>query len=55
MSKHDELLDEARKAADALHGDTSVSLSETRASLRDLRGHIDMLIDAVENSEGDDE
>jgi hypothetical protein len=57
VSKHDDLLDAAKQAADALHADTSVPLSETLMSLRDLGGHVDMLIDAVEHSNpaGDDD
>ncbi len=50
MSNHEQLLEDAKKAADKLFSDTSVALSETKASLRDLREHIDTLIDAVECS-----
>jgi hypothetical protein len=57
MSKHADLLDAAKQATDALHADTSVPLSETLMSLRDLGGNVDILIDAVEHSNpaGDDD
>jgi len=53
VSKHkfeDDPLEAAKKAADHLHSDTSISLDETFLCLRDLRDHVEMLIDAVENS-----
>lgn len=56
MSKHDELLDAAKLATDRLHSDTSVSLHETFDSLRDLRDHVEVLMDAVaSNLPTDDE
>jgi len=47
MRNHDRLLEAAKKAADVLHSDTSVSAHETFDSLRDLRDHIEVLMDAV--------
>ena len=44
------LLAEAKAAADRVHTDTSVSEKETLASLKDLRNHIDTLVEAVECS-----
>lgn len=55
MSRHDELVEAAKTAIDTVHSDTSVSLQETLMSLRDLGGHIDTLIDAVEQSVPDEE
>lgn len=55
MTQHDRLLEAAKMAADSLHTDTSVSPQETLSSLRDLREHIDYLIDAVENSVPEEE
>jgi hypothetical protein len=46
---NDELLEAAKDAASKLHGDMSVSKRETLAGLRDLIGHIETLIDAVES------
>jgi len=46
----DRLLNEAKKAADRLHNDKAVSLEETYSSLRDLRDHVEMLMDAVASS-----
>jgi hypothetical protein len=58
MNSHDQLFEDAEKAADKLFSDTSVALSETRASLCALREHVETLIDAVECSmkenEGDE-
>lgn len=51
MSNHKQLLEDAKKAADKLFSDTSVALSETKASLYDLQKYIDALIDVVEFSE----
>jgi len=48
--KHANLLDSAKRAADALHSDLSVALHDTFDSLRDLRDHVEMLMDAVANS-----
>ncbi len=47
---HEDRLKAAKRAADELHSDTSVSLKETEASLCDLRDHIEVLIDAVQHS-----
>lgn len=45
---NDELLEAAKEAASKLHGDMSVSKRATLEALRDLSGHVDTLIDAVE-------
>jgi len=65
MTKHEELLVAARKAVYRLavyrlavyrlHADTSVTVLETLASLRDLRDHIDVLIDTLASAEDGDE
>jgi hypothetical protein len=47
MSKHDDLCEDAKRAIDNVHNDISVPLDTTLESLRDLREHIDVLIDAV--------
>jgi hypothetical protein len=53
MNSHEQLLEDAKKMADRLFSDTSVALDETRASLCDLKEHIECLIDAVECSTED--
>jgi hypothetical protein len=45
--KTDQLLDEAKRAADRLHADTRVSLRETFGRLQDLRDHVEVLMEAV--------
>jgi hypothetical protein len=40
-------LTEAKKAADGILGNTSAPLSSILDDLRDLRDHVEMLIDAV--------
>lgn len=56
MPKRDELLDEAERAADRLHGDHhGVTLRETLARLEALRDHVDVLIDATKLSIKQDE
>lgn len=47
-SVHELLCDEARKAIDAVHGDTSVSQETTRESLSDLNDHIHVLIETLD-------
>jgi len=42
----DRLLEEATRAADKLHGDTSVPMSKTIDRLTDLRDHVNMLIES---------
>jgi hypothetical protein len=44
---HDRLLSAATEAADKLHADTSVDKETTLESLKDLRDHVETLIDAV--------
>lgn len=50
MSPHNQRLEDAKNAANTLFSDTSVALSETRASLRDPQEHVEYLIDAVKRS-----
>lgn len=45
---HEHLCEKAKEAIQAIHGDTSVSLEQTLDSLEELKGEIDILIDAVE-------
>jgi len=55
---HENLLEEAEKAADHVFSDTSVALVVTLASLQELREHVDSLIEAVKSngtSEDDDD
>lgn len=47
MTKNEILYRNAERAIDQLHTDTSVSKEETRESLRNLREHIEMLIEAT--------
>jgi len=51
---HSDLLKEARAATDNLNGDTSVSQATTRCDLRDLRDHIDMLLEGLGSGGLDD-
>ena len=45
---HDLFYQRAKVALDDVHSDTSVSLETTRQSLRELREHLNILIQAVE-------
>jgi hypothetical protein len=45
---NDELYEKAVEAITALFSDTSVSKSETAQSLNDLKGEIDVMLDALE-------
>jgi hypothetical protein len=49
MTRHENLVRDAKKAIAAVHSDTSVSLSVTLADLKDLRDDLEVLIDAVES------
>lgn len=55
MSRHDELLDAAKRAVDALHRDMSVSMHRTLEDLCDLRDHVAELIAAVVATMPEDE
>ncbi len=46
---HEKLYEQAKAAIDKLFADTSVDTDETVISLKDLRGHIQVLLDALEN------
>ena len=50
MNNHEQLCEQALKAINRVHSDTSVSFSETYRSLRDLKEHIGMLIDSINYS-----
>lgn len=41
------LVDDAKKLIDKVHADTSVDVHETFDQLKDIRKHVDDLIDAV--------
>jgi hypothetical protein len=47
MKDHTRRLNTAKKAADLLYGDTSVTPAETMLSLKDLAEHVSVLIDSV--------
>ena len=47
MSAHDRLLETAKKAADELFSDKSVSSQETFRSLADLRDHIEVMMESL--------
>jgi hypothetical protein len=46
---HEKLYEQAKAAIDKLFADTSVDSEDTRLSLKDLRGHIQVLLDALES------
>lgn len=48
------LLEDAKKAADAIHADTSVEREITISRLEDLREHLDVLIESVDTDISDD-
>ncbi len=41
------LVNDAKRAIDKVHSDTSVSLSETQDRLGDINEHIQMLLEAI--------
>lgn len=47
--KHDELVEQAKKAITAVFGDMSVDKSTTIESLKEIRDDLNVLIDAAEN------
>lgn len=54
-AKHEKLCEAAKAAIDTVNSDTSVSPQATLTSLRDIRRHITMLMDAIEESECEDD
>lgn len=44
---HDELVEEAKQAVNKVFGDTSVSRAEVRASLKDIIGDIEVILDTM--------
>lgn len=52
-SKHEQLETVAMNAIDSLNSDLSVSSSETRQSLMGLKNHIEILIEAIDESSGE--
>lgn len=53
-AKHEKLCEEAEAAIGRVNSDTSVNPGTTLASLRALRDHINLLIDAIENDDAED-
>jgi hypothetical protein len=47
---HEALLEAAKTAADELFSDRSVSRAETRSSLEDLLGHIEVMRDTLHDA-----
>jgi hypothetical protein len=48
---HEALLARTKRGVDTLFSDRSVALETTVESLKDLREHIDMMLESLENSE----
>lgn len=46
---HDDLVNAAKRAIERLFSDTSVDKEETRRSLEDLQGYIDILVESLES------
>lgn len=46
--KHHQFIDAAKEAISQLHGDMSVPAATTLEALRDVRDHLDTLIDCTE-------
>lgn len=46
--------EEAKAAIDKVNVDTSMNPGTTLASLRDIRDHVDLLMDAIENDDSAD-
>lgn len=46
--------EEIKRMIDRLWGNTRRPLSDSRGDLRDIRDHIDMLLDASSEADGDD-
>ncbi len=44
---HEDLLEQAKDAADELFGDQSVSRETTKESLEDLHEHIDIMLESM--------
>ena len=44
---HDELVEAAKQAINAVFGDRSVDPKQTKESLKDLKDEIDILVDAL--------
>jgi len=44
---HEELLEQAKEAADKVFGDQSVGTETTKESLEDLCGHIQVMLDTL--------
>ena len=47
MQHHEDLVEEAKRAINAVFSDDSVSQSETRSSLQDLIGEIEIMLDSL--------
>ncbi len=48
--KHDELVEAAKQAINAVFGDRSVGRREARESLKDLKDEIDILLDTLRDA-----
>jgi hypothetical protein len=46
-SKHDELVEAAKQAINAVFGDMSVSRKQTKDSLKELRDEIEIILDTL--------
>ena len=44
---HEELLEQAKEAADKVFGDQSVARETTKESLEDLCGHIEIMLETL--------
>jgi hypothetical protein len=44
---HERRCDSAKKAVDAVHQDTTVDVATTMMSLKDIREHVNILIESV--------
>ena len=53
--KPDRLVEEAIKAINRVFGDTTVMASKTKSRLEDLRGHIDVTLEALHAGGEEDE
>jgi hypothetical protein len=51
MDGHEELLETAKRAINAVFGDTSVSRGQTRESMKELRDEIDTMLEAMDEEE----
>ena len=55
MTAIEKLTEAAKKAVDKVHSFMGVSRDKNVAELKDIRGHIEVLIESLEADGGDDE